>query len=316
MLNPDIQSRSRLIFRLAAPIREWHGHGVSRQRSKEASGMYYAQQAQGECVDSLSRTFRQLSDLECLELIGLKCVPTPARKGVALDSAAVMSEDKLASEAGTFCLHLVNRRMQSMLGYSMGFPGLFALLIPNLPGLDQILLKKMREAAAAHRGMETAPQVAFVKQMLSRSVFQQSYVAMMFNLAAAASYTEVTEDMRALANAAFSVVGQTKVVEDAFNRCRKNEQHGGNGTLSMSDLRKYMTPVSTKVLEEVHHFETVDWRSTSAIDRGNSLVKGNLPSNMFTAPGKNMSLPLQLLVGKKPKAGWHSFSPSTSVALH
>lgn len=152
--------------------------------------------------------------------------------------------------------------------------------------------------------------------MLSRSVFQQSYVAMMFNLAAAASYTEVTEDMRALANAAFSVVGQAKVVEDAFNRCRKNEQHGGNGTLSISDLRKYMTPVSAKVLEEAHHFETVDWRSTSAIDRGNSLVKGNLPSNMFSAPGKNMSLPLQLLVGKAPKAGWHSFSPSISIALH
>ena len=157
LLNPDIQSRSRLIFRLAAPIREWHGHGVSRQRSKEASGMYYAHQAQGECVDSVSRTFRQLSDLECLEFIGLKCIPTPAWKGLALDSAAVMSEDKLASEAATFCLRLVNRRMQSMLGYFMGFPGLFALLIPNLPGLDQILLKRMREAAAAHRGMATAP---------------------------------------------------------------------------------------------------------------------------------------------------------------
>ena len=84
--------------------------------------------------------------------------------------------------------------------------------------------------------------------------FQQSYVAIMFNLGAAASYTEVTEDMRALANAALSVVGQTKVVEDAFNRCRKNEQHGGNGALSIRDLRKYMKPVSAKVLEEVHHF--------------------------------------------------------------
>jgi hypothetical protein len=45
LMNPDIQSRSRLIFRLAAPIREWHGHGVSRQRSKEASGMYYVRRA-------------------------------------------------------------------------------------------------------------------------------------------------------------------------------------------------------------------------------------------------------------------------------
>jgi hypothetical protein len=316
LLNPEMQNKSRLIFRLASPIREWHGHNVQAQRSQAASGEYYAKQAQGEFCESLCKSWGQLQDLASLEFIGLKCTPTPEWKGMSVDAGAVMSEDQVATDAGTFCLNLANRRLQSMLQYFKSFPGLFALMIPNKPDLDQSLLNQMKQAAEAHEGLETeAPQVAFVKLMLSRSVFQQSVVQMMFKLAAAASYEEVTGEMRDLAHAMFSVVGQTKVIEDGFNRCRKNEQHGGNGTLVMDNLRKYMAPVSSKVLDEVHNFKTVDWRGNRAVDRGNQ-VQAGLPKNMFVCSGKHASMPLQQVVNKKAKTSWHSFSPATSVTLH
>ena len=68
---------------------------------------------------------------------------------------------------------------------------------------------------------------------------------------------KVEGNVTAILREAFSGIGATKIVEDAFQRERGVESR--KTAKRISHQRKWMAPVHAKVAPKVHRFAEVDW---------------------------------------------------------
>eukprot|EP00974_Lingulodinium_polyedra_P099303 9619730-Lingulodinium_polyedra.AAC.1 len=100
---------------------------------------------------------------------------------------------------------------------------------------------------------------AWWKKALARSVFNHPFNKHLVSLSLAANWDPADTDLRHFICQSWSALGQTKVVEDAFQRQRRAEEKlSENRTLSVSEV--WAAPIRSQVLSQVHRFQELPWK--------------------------------------------------------
>ena len=123
-----------------------------------------------------------------------------------------------------------------------------------------------------------------------------------------ASGWTLTLEIREQIHLIFSCFGQSKIVEDGWQR----ERHGEalHSSRRVWHGRMWLTPVYAHVLDQVHRFKEIDWQSQEA-PRG----QAPLPKSFCTSKNKDVSNgDLRQIVGSTEAPPWYSPSPLASLA--
>lgn len=105
----------------------------------------------------------------------------------------------------------------------------------------------------------------------------------------------------------YSTVGATKIIEDGWQKERHRE--GFHCNRQVWHGRAWMAPVYGDVMNRVHHYDGVPYKSQE-VPRG-----GTLPSSLFVSVEKASSMKeLKQIVGTQPGTPWYGPSLLASLA--
>ena len=214
----------------------------------------------------------------------------------------VWLEDGRADVCWKLAASLVSMRLRGMAWLLFGWPGLSAMLLDPAMACKLQLMAKLKFAVDAFEAACRQPQTPFMKALLRRSPFNTVPMKVLVQLARDTRFSSVSEVLLDWAVAAWSSVGQTKVVEDAFCQLRDVEGRGQKNTRIRHD-RKWSTLVTQGLLDEKHGFshETPQPAPRRGRESTNSL---------YTPLLETASCPelLKDLSGTKRKTEWVSFT--------
>ena len=149
----------------------------------------------------------------------------------------LQAQDAYAEKAFTFVAHLLRYRCSSMAWHSRSFPGLLALFArPEEEKREEAynLLKEhwdAFQAAKARAGFSITLDKFVQKSPFSGTVLRE--VGELAFQTEGVSKAEVLEELAAFASLVFSSLGQTKLVEDGFQRLRSRERDTASKTVKL-----------------------------------------------------------------------------------
>jgi hypothetical protein len=308
LMQTTLQRKCRIICRVASSVRQSFTHQAKTLRSAQQCRDWYAQQACGQGLQCLYGCFRSACSLASLQYMHF-CVsagdmPDLGTEGTA--HPAVLDENEWAEDVMNWCFNLVRCRLRSELHSMEGYPLNFAFVLADCTQSQEHGLKQMQQS---HEAFQDACNIAdsnvTVQTMCERSFMNMAVVADIFALVEMESFLEVPG---AVVDAAYSLfsLGQSEVIESAFQRCRvvETQQQSSN---RVSRTRLWHTPLQRQVLSKVHAFDEVCYTECS-LKRAAQLECKRVPEDMHKPKSVQPKLPLRAVVGAK-SPDWVTFSP-------
>jgi hypothetical protein len=149
----------------------------------------------------------------------------------------------------------------------------------------------------------------FVKRMVARSFMRLTCATQFFAACVAVGFQSVTEHMRDITKSIF-MIGQTKLVEDAWQRMKVVERRDNDNT-RMSSVKKWLVPVQTQVASSVHQYPEV-----AAADMPTMSGEATrLPGGLFKPLRRKTTVDMKGIVSSA-KPSWQTFSPQSSLIQH
>jgi hypothetical protein len=242
-----------------------------------------------------------LGDEEVRVTLGLGEVPAGVDASALLvDHVLIFRDSELANKVGTFVVNLLCRRMMTDAWYSEGLPGRLAAIMNE--AVAPTYLAKLKCDWEIWLKVCTKPG-AFWKKAVKRSPFGLLFVQQVIQVAIEGNWM-VTGKLVKVVSEAFQGFGQTKIVEDGWNKERHAEVQG-NKNKRMKKSRMWMTLVESQVLGKVHRFDEVPYRD-EPLDFG--LKDMNIDA-LFQPTLKGVSLDVSGLVSKQQTPPWYSPAP-------
>lgn len=307
LLDPAIMRRGHIIFALTAGLRKWHSEQNTSSRTAEACMKYYVDQAAGAFWESLHCCFAVFSDSSQLRAMMFKQRLTKAEQTLVDERhPLVLEEDGWASVAGGLALALVDCRWRSMSWHAYGFPGSFAGLLHDDPGVVMGCLQHCKEAWLAFQEAKSRTE-PLTQRLVTRSPLNTVVVEEVMLALAEVGFTVIPGDVRVRLEETFSCCG-TKVCEDAFHYERRVEAVQQDSK-TVNSTRKWWAPIANKVLGQTHSFEEVSWKSYSMEPSDAS----TMPPRSFlpTTKPNGTSMRLRGIVTSRDKTDWPTFSASS-----
>lgn len=242
-----------------------------------------------------------VNDPGVLRSLGIGVLP-PATNLQSLndDDFLIIRDSEQAGVAGAFALSLICRRCMSLSWHSKGLPGLFAALLS--PEHGQTTLDKIR--SYSEYWMEISVLTgAFWRRLQDRTPFRLVFVQQVVSLAKASNW-RLTSPIVDVVRDAFSCVGATKVVEDAFQRERHAECHTSTNR-RMAKSKMWMVPVEKKVLGELHRYTEVPFSQETLAMNSQCLDMDEL----FVPRMRKGSMNFRSIVSQRQAAQWYAPSP-------
>ena len=158
------------ILLIMGPVRAWHGHQNSINRSCDKVVEWYMQQACGQCLDPLLKIAALLLDPCTWEELGIWAGGRlPASAGV--DDPSVMAANDLVAKICQFAMALIARRTREAWWHCMGYPGSFAALLDEHQG-PKVMQKMQRVSELWPKVMQKTG--AFWKKVKKGSLMNNS----------------------------------------------------------------------------------------------------------------------------------------------
>lgn len=176
--------------------------------------------------------------------------PGPTGQSAALEDALLENEEAWFDSMVTLGLNLVKSRLRSLLFHLEG-PGLFAASMADIEQCYTRALAKLQSfydayAEAKRKGAKSM----WASKMLRQTWLSWPAVDDFMSLLAGEAFVEFPDALVSKVKACFSV-GNTKIIEDFFNKARHAEQHGQANNI-VSNRRLWATAIQRKTLSEVH----------------------------------------------------------------
>jgi hypothetical protein len=302
LANPLYQLITRLLVCMCAPLEMEHGLNNQSMRSPEACARYYCDMALGSGMKPLEQIFSLLYDGSSLEYMGVQVHITPGALDVA-DPSLAEPQQELSERIGGFAISLVAARFKTVIQYTMGLPQMFAVFAGSNIAAQRKVLATVRECFEAYLEACSNPActTSWWKHALERSVFRMPICRTLVSICIESGW-EPCDALSRFSLEVWSSIGQSKVIEDAFQRERRAETHDTENKL-MTKSEAWMLPIGRQVLSKVHSFEEVKVRHALA---QHDVTK--LPLGVFKPSQKKVSMDMSDLTSEKPKAAWPTWS--------
>lgn len=297
------RARLRAIAVCTEAMREWHGHQSQELRSAHSTFKWLCDQLSGGMLKPLRETMQYLEDPSKLSEIGITIRLDPAIMALTPDHPVITDGGAACDEMGRYILTMVAERVQRLHWMTMSPMSVMAKIASAAPAVQS-------EAIADFRRMLDVVEKCkeqkdkFWKSAVARCPLllppTQQLVAVL-----RASGWAASADVKEYCRRRLSCIGQSKVCEDEFCWMRKMELKQANKT--MSQKRMWREVVRQKVIDEVHHFQAVEWE-TEVVGGGEA---GMVPREAFEPRITNLPQELRQCAGfSSPK--WFTANPETS----
>ena len=150
----------------------------------------------------------------------------------------------------------------------------------------------------------------FAKRM-QRSYMNSTAASQFFAACVADGSQAVGQPVKTMVQDIF-MIGQTKLVEDAWQRLRSVEK-GDNDNSRISNIKRWLVPVKTKVASEVRHCPEVRAAGVPALVPGDPV---RTPRTVYLPLRSQTSVDMKGVVGRHLKTQWQTFSPLSSLIQH
>lgn len=303
LLDPMMYQSLTIILAVLRPLRAFHSEQSKRLRSTKEALEWYIEQSLGKGFDILRQLAEMTSDHGVLFVagIGKDSVDANAKNRSCSEDPKVLREDKLADMFAGLIVALISRRLQVSFWYTHGLPGSFPKLLDLVEGARFLVhLKSCYEDYLAMKSLN----YPFWKKLTARSPFNLILVQQIVEIAKGSGWT-ITEGLLHVVRQAWSTMGASKIIEDAWQRERFQEERDSvNRRVQLGKV--WMNLVIKKVLPEVHRFEEIPYEH-QPIGRG--LKDLNIQA-LFHPKVKDATVGVRSIEGKSATAGWHSLSPT------
>lgn len=252
LANEQARYDAHMMLAVMAPIRQHHGRHMQVLRlGREATVQLYADWALGGWVRPLQETLAVAKDPCKLAPCGFVVEETMEAHSLATqDSALTLQQNWLAARFDRLLHATLKHRAQSMVWHSEAAPGLFAGLLHQTAGCRAAALAKIKELWDVFSAAEGASTPA-VKKAVLRSPFNTPVVREVCLALKAADFKSVHPYVADLLLDIFGGWGQSKVIEDAFQRLRDKETRGAPSN-NIRAARRWYTLANGPLLAEYH----------------------------------------------------------------
>lgn len=297
LLDPMMYQSLTIILAVLGPVREWHSEQSKRLRSSQEVLTWYTEQSMGKGFEVLRKLVGMCYDDGFLYSVG---IGKESSEGMAkhlkvAEDPRVLFEDRLAEIVAGFVVALLSRRLQVLAWYTDGLPGSF----PRLLDLEEgpRYLARLRTLYDDWCVMK-ALAYPFWKKLTARSPFSLVFVQQIIGLARDADW-KITPELLAAVRQPWQGLGASKVVEDAWQRERFQEERDSvNRRVELPKL--WMCPVTKQVLSGVHRFDEIPYAS-QPISPG---LKDLDVSSMFKPRVREATVNVRDVEGKSSTPPW------------
>jgi len=261
--DTHLYSLCRVICYALEPLRCYQTLQSKALRACDEVAGWYLCQAQGQGWANLCQTVRLLSASGPLSDLGVgRRSPELSTTELHMHHLDVINEDRVVQALGNLVVGVLGARLQTEAVYTRGLPYRLCALLS-----DEAAPRVVEELRAQLAAWEVVKRQrsAFWRKVVARSPFGLVFVQQVVETLRKAEW-EVSPEVRDLVRSAFNSLGQTKVVEDGFQKERHAEvQRNSNRRMSLS--RMWLTPVDAKVLTNTHRFKEIPFNE-EVVDRG------------------------------------------------
>jgi hypothetical protein len=250
--DPGLHLVAKLMPTPTEPLRLEHCLQAQAARSPQECCRFYSQLAQGSMLKPLSQTAGLLQDLGALGGIGFLA----GAAGSSFDDASRLEDQRaaqqeLAERAGGYTIAMLCKRYATSIQFHSCLPSIFATVARGDGSLVARTLAFAHAAFAAFQAAKAHPDCSVHRwrAALKRSDFHMPVARSLISICVRSGWTP-TFELKYYCSMLWSAFGQTKLVEDAFQRERAAEKKTENGLLSAGAV--WHTPIAAKVLSQVH----------------------------------------------------------------
>lgn len=293
-----------LICAVLEPMREWQSQQSRALRSCPEVLAWYKQAALGHGWASLNAIAKLIEDDGVLADLGVgQLEPQDKLDNLSNISLSVVNEGRTSQATGGLIVALLGARLQTESCYTQGLPLRLAALLDEEAAPRVIAdLKRDAEAWAVVKDIKGG----FWKKVAARSPFALVFVQQVVEGLRSADWA-MTRDLRQVLEGAFAGLGQTKVVEDGFQKERHCEAKNSNRRMALN--RIWLSPVDMKVLGDTHRFEEIPF-AKEQLPPG---VRADDANSLYFSRAKDLSVPVPDLVSKTSATSWYSPAPQMFI---
>lgn len=223
-----LRARCDIIFQVGKPFFDAHSLSAREMRGPEATREHYVTAAQGAFLQVCFACTQMLCNPAALLALGflLSCSPLPQGP----DDPRVLEQDEMAKVAMMFALQCIKQRLGSLSWHTDCWPGKLALACSPKPEERHLCLTELK---ADHKAFLAAKDRSkgdsFLQKLVSYSPFQTAVVRELAeHVSSGVSGTDSEEEawLSKQGLEVFGGLGNTKLVEDLFQKIRGHEMQG------------------------------------------------------------------------------------------
>ena len=303
LTQPEMQYTQRIIECISKEMRLHHGIQMVAVRSSEEAYAWLSGQVSGGFWTHLNNIAKVMDDVTAHEYCG--CGDPSRNAGCDLpDSHPLMRDQfKMAELMGDLVLNALKARINRWMPLTSGWPSRSILLASNLNvELKEKALKDLKHDYECFQKLG-GTRGAFAQKVFDRSAFHLMSEKQLIAIMQGHEWTLAPPVLEWLEQK-YRTVGQSAVVERAFQQLRGAEKRSVNG--SIGNHGKYDVLVTSQRLQDEHRYTSLPV-DRGVVPRGESC---RLPDQCFSAKKSSSSnaefFPMQEIVGYNSNPKWYS----------
>ncbi|CAK0819686.1 unnamed protein product [Prorocentrum cordatum] len=264
MASPDHIDKSRIKMLLFEPLHREHSSTIVDMKGQSESMQFYIDMAKGLWLDPLKKSIKALHDLRGLWRAGFVVDSSEADlAGLTLQSARVQADDALAASAWRLLSNILHQRCGSMARHTFTYPFVLAMVgssqeAERKKGME--LFHKDWHAFAEAKNSATVS----MQRLAARSCLHVRAMEDTARMARKDAW-KPTERIINRCREIFSGFGQEKIVEDALQKCRLQEERR-SGQKMVKQWRVFELPSAAGLIKQYGREEVVPDETPIQVD--------------------------------------------------
>eukprot|EP00971_Amphidinium_carterae_P197534 3920428-Amphidinium_carterae.1 len=232
---------------------QWHTEQSKSLRSTMETRDWLMAQLGGELLTPLQGMWALLKKESVLQRVSI-VRPTDRDVAEGTDTPRCAEDAKLCELCGQWVTELVAARVKRLLWMTRSWQGLFLLVAHPSESRRVTVMDELHKQWLAFEEAESRTE-PFWQQVVERSEFRTMLVLQLVHACKRAEW-KVTDELQSMARDRASIINQSKMSEDAFQKGRRKEDTQANKLMGEKELWKHW--LDSGLVGTLHRFQPVD----------------------------------------------------------
>ena len=255
LCDEDGRQRLRVLSAVSQPFRQWYGQQSKVLRSMDASERWFVHQLlKGGLLSPVRETLSLLKNADIMRYCGIGA--PVARRVTSWEDERLQRERRWVSAVAEYTLVLCAERSRRQLWLSVG---VLSMLVGLLSKSEEKVTKTLGDMQLLGKAAAVAEgKGSWWRDLIRRSWLKHTSTLQILGFLEEHGWKN-SEAVSLFARLRLRAIGQSKLVEDMFQRSRKLEKDTNNK--EVANRRIYHNLFAGGVASQVHHYKPPSWQS-------------------------------------------------------